>query len=98
MEYKQEEKEKPGREELKEDISESVADGIKKAKPKKPRKKAAKKPRKGKKSRYDDMTSKEMYDLVRQKRDVILAKRGIPAKIPRGKAALIAICKKMRLK
>ena len=53
--------------------------------------------KKGKNSlKYDSMSAKEMYQLVKQKRDVILEKRGIPAKLPRGKAALIEICKKIK--
>ena len=62
-------------------------------------KKAAKKP-KGKKkgSKYADFTTKELYQMVSQKRDMILQKKGIPKKLPRGRAALEALCKKMRLK
>ena len=87
MEYEQDKKRKPGREEFKKDVTEAIKDSKPKRKPRK---------RKGKKSRYDDMSSKEMYQLVKQKRDFILQKRGIPAKIPRGKAALILICKKLK--
>ena len=87
MEYEQEKKKKPGREEFKKDVTEAIND----TKPK--RKKRA---RKAKKSRYDDLSSKEMYQLVKQKRDMILQKKGIPAKIPRGKAALVEICKKIK--
>ena len=52
--------------------------------------------RKKKKNKYDDLSSKEMYQMVKQKRDAILQKRGIPAKIPRGKKALILICKRIK--
>ena len=55
-------------------------------------KKKPKKPRKPKKSKYDQMSAKEMYTMVKQKRDLILSKKGIPAKLPRGKAALKLIC------
>ena len=82
---------KPGREELKADIEEAADKAIKKNKPKrKPRK------RKGRKSKYDDMVTKELYQLVKQKRDAILKKKGIPARLPRGRAALISICKKIK--
>ena len=50
------------------------------------------KKRKPKKSKYDQMSAKEMYTMVKQKRDFYLAKKGIPAKLPRGKAALKLIC------
>lgn len=85
MEYDKNEKEKkPGRKEFKQDVEESVSKAIKKSK------------RKKKKNKYDDLTSKEMYQMVKQKRDAILQKRGIPAKIPRGKKALILICKRIK--
>ena len=58
MEHKPEEAKKPGREELKKDISESVQDAIKKTKGKKG------KAKRGRKSRYDDMSAKELYDMV----------------------------------
>ena len=87
MEYEQEKKKKPTREDFKKDVTEAIKD----AKPK--RKKRARKP---KKSRYDDLSSKEMYQLVKQKRDMILQKKGIPVKIPRGKKALVEICKKIK--
>ena len=56
MEYKEESKKtaKAGREEYKQDVSEAVQDAIKKTKPK-PRKKRYRK------SKYDDMSAKEMY-------------------------------------
>ena len=82
-----ESKKKPGREEYKKDVSEAVQDAIKKSKPRKKR---------WKKSKYDEMSAKEMYQLVKQKRDMILQKKGIPAKIPRGKKALIEICRKIK--
>ena len=87
MEYEQEKGKRPGRKEFKEDVTEAIKDAKKAPKKRK---------RKAKKSRYDDMSAKEMYQLVKQKRDMILSKKGIPAKIPRGKAALIEICKKIK--
>ena len=83
-------------------MTDAVSSAIKKTRQKgKGRKKAKAKVKvtvkKGKKSlKYDSMSAKEMYQLVKQKRDVILEKRGIPAKLPRGKAALIEICKKIK--
>ena len=61
-----------------------------------PNEKKPKKPRKPKKSKYDQMSAKEMYTMVKQKRDLILSKKGIPAKLPRGKAALKLICLKIK--
>ena len=91
MEYEDErpKKKRVGRKEFKEDVEEAIKNARKK--PKKPRGKKA-----AKKYKYDDMSAKEMYTLVKQKRDMILEKRGIPAKIPRGKAALIQICKRIK--
>ena len=84
-------------------MTDAVSSAIKKTRQKKGRKaKKGKKAKviikkKGKNSlKYDSMSAKEMYQLVKQKRDVILEKRGIPAKLPRGKAALIEICKKIK--
>ena len=85
-----ESKKKRGRQQYKEDVSDAVQDAIKKTKPKRGR------GRKVKASRYDDMSAKEMYMLVKQKRDQLLQKKGIPAKLPRGKAALIDICRKIK--
>ena len=100
MQYQQEEAKKPGREELKQDITDSVKSALKKGKNigKKVKKIVKGFKRKGRKSKYDDLSAKEMYLMVKQKRDMILSKKGIPAKLPRGKAALIAICKKMKIK
>ena len=49
------------------------------------------------KGKYADFSSKELYQLVKQKRDMILEKKCIPAKIPRGRAKLIEICNKVKL-
>ena len=87
------EKKKPGREEFKQDMAEAVEKGTKKANAKKRGQKRGK--RKGK---YDDLTTKELYQLVKQKRDMILEKKGIPAKLPRGRQALIDICFKIKVK
>ena len=95
MEYaeaKKQPKKKYSKEEFKKDVAEAAAEGVKKAK------KPAKKPSKKKGSKYADFTTKELYQLVSQKRDMILQKKGIPKKLPRGRAALEALCKKMRLK
>ena len=92
MEYEQKGKKKPGREEFKQDVTEA----IKNSKPKRRRKKATK-GKKSKAGKYDTLSAKEMYAMVKQKRDMILSKKGIPAKLPRGKSALIDICKKIKL-
>ena len=94
---------RPGREEFKQDVTDAInASKGRKKKPKKPKPgvpqiadpnaKIKRKPRKPKKSKYDDMSAKEMYTMVKQKRDSFLNKKGIPFKIPRGKAALKLIC------
>ena len=90
MEYEQKGKKKPGREEFKQDVTEA----IKNSKPKRRRRNAKGKSKAGK---YDTLSAKEMYAMVKQKRDMILSKKGIPAKLPRGKSALIDICKKIKL-
>ena len=95
MEYEQGKKKKPGGEEFKQDVTEA----IKNSKPKRRRKKATKGKigKKSKAGKYDTLSAKEMYQMVKQKRDMILSKKGIPAKLPRGKSALIDICKKIKL-
>ena len=109
MDYKQSKK-KPGREEFKEDMAEAVEKGTRKAKGKKKWqkmqklgkqgvkvvKKKAKKVGKKALAKYGDMSAKEMYQLVKGKRDLILSKKGIPPKLPRGKKALIDICAKIK--
>jgi len=42
------------------------------------------------------MTTKDLRALVTQKRDAVLKKHKLPAKIPRGRQALIDICKKFK--
>ena len=89
---------KPGRKEFREDVSDAVSSALKKGK-KKGKKvlKNLKGKKKGKSGKYDDFSSKELYQLVKQKRDQVLAKKGIPAKIPRGRAKLIEICRKIKV-
>ena len=94
MDYKQDEK-KPGREEFKKDVSEAVQDAVKKGRVKKVAKKFDKLAKK-KKNKYADVTTKELYQMVKQKRAAILKRRGIPEKLPRGRAALISICKRIK--
>ena len=55
-----EEKEKPGRKEFREDIASAIKDA-------KGKKRKGKK--KGKKGKYDDISSKELYQMVKGKRD-----------------------------
>ena len=98
MQYKDDDEEpqkgkKPGRKEFKEDVEDSISKAIKKSKPKKKPKKKTKASGKGK---YAGMSSSELYQLVKQKRNQILSRRGIPEKLPRGKAALISICKRVK--
>ena len=86
---------KPGRKEFREDVSEAVSSAMKKGRKK--LKKVLKKVKGKGKGKYADFSSKELYQLVKQKRDQLLAKKGMPAKIPRGRAKLIEICKKVKL-
>ena len=55
-----EEQEKPGRKEFREDVASAIKDAKKKPK---------RKPKKGKLGKYDDISSKELYQLVKGKRD-----------------------------
>ena len=106
-EKEQQQPKRPGREEFKSDVTDAIKASRKgkgKGKKKKPKpgvpqiadpnekKQKIPKKRKPKKSKYDQMSAKEMYTMVKQKRDFILSKKGIPAKLPRGKAALKLIC------
>ena len=96
---------KQGRKDFTEDMADAVKKGTAhlakkgkgKGKPKKGKGKGKQK-QKGKGSRYDDMSAKELYSLVKGKRDMILAKAKLPARLPRGRTALIEICKKIKLK
>ncbi len=92
---------KPGRKEFREDVTGAVKDAMKKGRKKGKKAKNAvskgwKKVKRAGKAKYDDISSKDLYDLVKGKRDMILSKKGIPAKIPRGRAKLIEICKKIK--
>ncbi len=92
---------KPGRKEFREDVAGAVKDALhSKKKGRKKGKKAVskgwKKLKRPKAGKYDDISSKDLYDLVKGKRDMILSKKGIPAKIPRGRAKLIEICRKIK--
>ena len=94
----EEEERKPGREEFKQDVHDAVKKAVRAGKKRVKKgikvKKLAKKF--GKKSKYQDLSGKELYDLVKQKRDMILEKKGIPMKIPRGRARLMEICRKIK--
>jgi hypothetical protein len=105
MEYEdsKEDKRAKGRKRFKKDVAEAVEEGNlaanKKGKAKQKRNGWQKVKRKGKASaKYDGVSAAELYQKVKQKRDELLAKKGIPMKIPRGKARLIEICKKLRIK
>ena len=104
---KDQQQKRPGREEFKSDVTDAIK-ASRKGKGKGKGKKQPgvpqiadpnepnKKPKKPRKSKYDQMSAKEMYTMVKQKRDLILSKKGIPAKLPRGKAALKLICQKIK--
>ena len=94
---------KPGRKEFREDVAGAVKDALKKGRKAKGKAKKSleqgwkkvKRASKGK-GKYDDISSKDLYEMVKGKRDMILQKKGIPAKIPRGRAKLIEICRKIK--
>ena len=58
---------KPGRKEFREDVSAAIKDS--RGKKKKGKKKPVPPKKKGKKGKYDDISSKELYQLVKGKRD-----------------------------
>ena len=103
---KEQQQKKPGREEFKSDVTDAIKASRKKKKNPKPKpgvpqiadpnEPKPKKKRKPRKSKYDAMSAKELYTLAKQKRDLILSKKGIPTKLPRGKAALKLICQKIK--
>ena len=85
--------EKYSRKKLKEDVQAAVKEAAKpEEKPKKPKRKRRKKP----KYDYDSMTIKELRDLVKQKRDLVLQKAGFDSKLPRARAKLIALCERLK--
>jgi len=106
--YKQQEKtgynssigpkeEKSGREEFKKDIAEAVAKGTRKGR------KKTQVPKqtygKGKKGEYGGMSVAELRKLLNQKKHNLLMKSGFPdGKLPRSKAGMIALCKKLKRK
>jgi hypothetical protein len=101
MEYNESKKnKKPGREEFKSDMADAVEKGVRGAKKGKrggqKLKRQGKKTGKKGKGKYEDMSAKELYSLVKGKRDLILQKKNIPAKLPRGRQALIDICVNMK--
>ena len=105
MEYEdsKEDKRAKGRKRFKEDVADAVEEGNSRAIKKNKRKRKKPPPKMknvagGKPGKYDGQTATELYQKVRQKRDELLAKKGIPMKIPRGKARLMEICKKLRIK
>ena len=95
MSYDEENPKKPGRKEFKEDMADAVKKGTRHLKKK--AKKAVKKVRKVlKKGKYDNLSTAELRELVTQKRNAVLAKAKLPMKVPRGRAKLIEICKKIK--
>ena len=61
-EDEEEKPEKPGRKEFREDVASAIKDANKK-------KKRKAKPKKKRKGKYDDFSGKELYQLVKGKRD-----------------------------
>ena len=102
MEYEEskEDKRAKGRKQFKKDVAEAVEEGNIAAKKKEKRGgwHKVKRQKKGKAGKYDGQSAADLYQKVKQKRDELLAKKGIPMKIPRSKARLVEICKKLRIK
>ena len=94
MSYEEDEK-KPGRKEFKEDMADAVKKGTRHLKKKAKAVKKVVKKLKGKK-KYDHLSTAELRELVTQKRNAVLAKAKLPMKVPRGRAKLIEICKKIK--
>ena len=82
------------REDFKKDLEEAVKQGTKAMKTAKPKDAA-----KGKKSGYDGMSVAELRKLLNGKKRNLLVKSGFPdGKLPRSKAGMIALCKKLKRK
>lgn len=83
------------RDDFKKDVEEAVKRGTKAIKFSKP----AKVKRKGKPDSYDGMKVSELRKLLNEKKRNLLSKSGFPdGKLPRSKAAMIALCKKFKRK
>ena len=84
------EEKKSGREEFKKDLAEAIRKGTAKKKMTYG---------KGKKGDYDGMSVADLRKLLNQKKHNLLKKAGFPdGKLPRSKAAMIALCKRLKRK
>ena len=95
MKYKEEvqPKKKFTREDFKKDVSEAV-EPLLKGKPKAP-----KMPKAAKANGYASMSAAALRKLLNDKKKALLVKSGFPdGAIPRSKAAMISLCKKLKRK
>ena len=100
MNYTEEDKEdkkyKKGysKKEFKKDVQEAVEPVMKKM-----GKEKMKKPGRQKGGAYSNMSAGELRTFLRQKKNALLTKSGFPdGKIPKGRDAMIALCKKLKRK
>ena len=100
MNYTEEDKEdkkyKKGysKKEFKKDVQEAVEPVMKKMTKKKPVKKRAKLS-----GAYSKMSAGELRKFLQQKKNALLTKSGFPdGKIPKGRDAMVALCKKLKRK
>ena len=100
MNYTEEDKEdkkyKKGysKKEFKKDVQEAVEPVMKKMGKKKMKKPVAKKG-----GAYSNMSAGELRRFLRQKKNALLTKSGFPeGKIPKGRDAMVALCKKLKRK
>ena len=95
-EDKEDKKYKKGysKKEFKKDVQEAVEPVMKKMTKKKPVKKRAKLS-----GAYSKMSAGELRKFLQQKKNALLTKSGFPdGKIPKGRDAMVALCKKLKRK
>ena len=84
--------------EFKKDVQEAVEPVMKKVTKKKPVKKPVKK-RAKLSGAYSKMSAGELRKFLQQKKNALLIKSGFPdGKIPKGRDAMVALCKKLKRK
>ena len=96
-EDKEDKKYKKGysKKEFKKDVQEAVEPVMKKM----GKKKAMKKPTKKLSGAYSKMSAGELRKFLQQKKNTLLTKSGFPdGKIPKGRDAMVALCKKLKRK
>lgn len=96
-EDKEDKKYKKGysKKEFKKDVQEAVEPVMQKMGKKKP----IKKPTKKLSGAYSKMSAGELRKFLQQKKNALLTKSGFPdGKIPKGRDAMVALCKKLKRK